>query len=74
VWLFAGGKSYRTDYSFVGKAFDISLGFENGAFVYDGAAFVPAETVIGNDFVGLNTAFTALSEFAASVRVTTACV
>ena len=52
VWLFAGGKSYRTDYSFTGKAFDISLGFENGAFVYDGAAFAPAETVTGNKFVG----------------------
>ena len=54
VWLFAGGKSYRTDYSFVGKAFDISLGFENGAFVYDGAAFAPVETVIGDKFTGFD--------------------
>lgn len=52
--FFAGGKSYRTDYSFVGKSFDISLGFENGAFVYDGAAFAPVETVIGDKFTGFD--------------------
>lgn len=54
VWFFVGGKSYRTDYSFVGKSFDISLGFENGAFVYDGAAFAPVETVIGDKFTGFD--------------------
>ena len=52
MWLFVGDKSYRTDYSFVGDAFDISLGFENGAFVYDGAAFVPVETANGGKFDG----------------------
>lgn len=52
VWLFVGDKSYRTGYSFNGKAFDIVLGFEKGAFVYDGASFEPVETVNGDKFVG----------------------
>ena len=52
VWLFVEGKSYRTDYSFVGDAFDISLDFAGNAFVYDGVTFAPTRTVSGDKFVG----------------------
>ena len=54
VWLFVEGKSYRTDYSFVGDAFDISLDFADNAFVYDGMAFAPTRTASGDKFVGFS--------------------
>lgn len=52
VWLFVGSRSYRTDYAFNDKNFDISLGFQDGAFVYDGDNFAVTNKVNGDKFEG----------------------
>ena len=52
VCLYVGNSVYRTDYSFFGKMFDLTIGYKDGAFVYDGAEYLPEKTVNGKEFNG----------------------
>lgn len=52
VCLYVGNSVYRTDYSFFNKMFDLTIGYKDGAFVYDGASYLPEKTVNGKAFNG----------------------
>ncbi len=52
VCMYTGSSVYRTDYSFTGKMFDLTVGYKDGAFVYDGASYDPEFTVNGKEFDG----------------------